>query len=229
MFAQAAYFPGNVAEALPEVRAAFIRKVYAYFFATVVVAVLAGALVASSESALAGMYRARGILGIFELVMVAILAFSRRQTGFNTFVLFLFAAATGATITPVVYLLNQSTPGVGMQAAVLTVSVFGGLSWYALFTRKDFSFLGGFLFGALFALLGVGLLFIFIHPSNMAVIAYSAIGTLVFCAYVLYDTSRLLYRYGPGDVIPAVTDLYLDIINLFLFILRLLASSQRRD
>jgi len=230
MYGQAGYFPGSVAEAAPDIRATYIRKVYGYFFLTVLTAILAGAAISSSEQGLQMAFSLRWPIWIGGLILAWVLGVAQKQTGTNTVLLFVFAAATGIMVTPAVYMANQVAPGVGLQAAILTGGVFGGLSWYAWFSRKDFSFLGGFLFAGLIGLILTGLLFIFFpQMGNTINIIYCLVGVLIFSGYVLYDTSRILYRYPPNLVIPAVVALYLDILNLFMFILRLLTSSQRRS
>jgi FtsH-binding integral membrane protein len=56
----------------------------------------------------------------------------------------------------------------------------------------------------------------------------SGLGVLIFSGYVLYDTSNLLHRYESDQFVAATIALYLDILNLFLFILRILGGSSRR-
>ncbi len=233
MFASAGYFPGSVAEAPADVRAGFLRKVYGYFFLTVLTSLVAGFAVAGSDSLMVAALHARLFTFLPLLLMALYLRFAIRQNSANTVVMFLFAAIIGATLAPYVTLLNRQIPGVGLQAGILTASVFGGLSWYAWFSKKDFSFLGGFLFMGLLGLVLVGLLSMFgsifrIFPPSFVILAYCYVGVLVFSGYVLFDTSRILYRYPPTAVIPAVLALYLDIVNLFIYILQILAMNQRR-
>jgi len=53
---------------------------------------------------------------------------------------------------------------------------------------------------------------------------YQVCGVLVFTGYILYDTSMIIHRFGPDDYIIASVELYIDLINLFLFILSLLGD-----
>ncbi len=110
----------------------------------------------------------------------------------------------------------------------MTTAVFGGLSLYALQSRRDFSYLGGFLFVALIALIVGGIVMWFIHSSLLSML-YSVGGILIFSGYVLYDTSLIMRRLGPNDAVIGAINLYLDLINLFLFILQLLSELNRRN
>ena len=58
---------------------------------------------------------------------------------------------------------------------------------------------------------------------------FSLVGALIFIGYILYDTSNLIHVHGPDDYIIATVSLYLDIINLFLYLLQLLQSLQGGD
>jgi FtsH-binding integral membrane protein len=110
-----------------------------------------------------------------------------------------------------------------LPAAVLTTGAFLGLTAYAHMTRKDFSFLGGFLSMAFWVvLLGIGVM-IAMPGLPLFALVLSAFGTLVMGGWVLYDTSRLIQDNGermtPGE---AAAELLLDIVGLFQWILSLL-------
>jgi FtsH-binding integral membrane protein len=104
----------------------------------------------------------------------------------------------------------------------ITVVLFGSLFAYTYFTKRDFSFLGGILFFSLLALILVGIMAIFIG-SNILQFALAWIGVVVFSGYILYDVSRMKKSYfTEADVPAAVFDLFLNFINLFLDILRII-------
>mmetsp|Transcript_27366 Transcript_27366/g.43433 ORF Transcript_27366/g.43433 Transcript_27366/m.43433 type:complete len:118 (-) Transcript_27366:155-508(-) len=107
-----------------------------------------------------------------------------------------------------------------------TAAIFGALTIYAFTTKIDVRSWGPYLFMGLVVLLIWGLVsMLFGFKSNWF---YSLGGALLFSAYILYDTSRLLHTFGADeDWIFFTIDLYLDIVNLFLFILQLLAKSNR--
>jgi FtsH-binding integral membrane protein len=58
---------------------------------------------------------------------------------------------------------------------------------------------------------------------------FALLGALLFCGYILFDTSMILHHYGPDDYIMAAIALYLDLINLFLYMLELLRMLQGGD
>lgn len=86
----------------------------------------------------------------------------------------------------------------------------------------------GWLVSSVMALIVLGLVQIFFPFSNMLALAVDAFGVLVFSAYIVYDTSKLdTGVWGPDDYITATIEIYLDIINLFLYILDILLRSER--
>lgn len=218
---------GSVAHAPADVRADFIRKVYSLFFISVLVTIGVGWFCAQPAVAPA-LLAALPTLLIGELVCILILAFARRTSGLNVFLLYLFAAIQGAILGPVLTMVDKVAPGIPMEAAVLTATVFGGLSLYAIQSKRDFSFLGGFLFVGLLALIVTGIVLFFVHAALLQTL-YTFGGVLIFSGYVLYDTSLILQKLGPNDTVTGAINLYLDLINLFWFILQLLMEFNRRN
>ena len=66
----------------------------------------------------------------------------------------------------------------------------------------------------------------FVMQSAILYTVYAYCGALVFCLYIVYDTDMICNRLGYDDYIPAAIELYLDLVNLFFFLLRLLGSSR---
>jgi FtsH-binding integral membrane protein len=217
----------SVANAPAEVRVDFIRRVYTLFFLSVLVTIGVGAFCAQ-PALLPTMLSLRPVLMIAGLVCFIGMFFARRTTGLNIALLYLFAAIEGALLGPLMPLINQVAPGVPAQAAWLTGGVFAGLTAYVFQSRKDFSYLGGMLFGALIALLIAGILLFFIGSTLLHTL-YCVAGVLIFCGYILYDTSQIIQHLAPDEAIVGAVELYLDILNLFLFILRLLMIFNSRD
>lgn len=113
--------------------------------------------------------------------------------------------------------------GVILQAFVATAGVFLVITMYVMLTKKEFSYLGSFLGGALVAFL-VLLLCTFAFRlvrgtkvNRWVGLAISIAGVLLMLAYLLYDTSLVVHRYGPDDWVIAVVSLYTDVMNIFLF------------
>jgi modulator of FtsH protease len=114
------------------------------------------------------------------------------------------------------------------DAFLLTVLGFTGLTSYALLSRRDFSFLRGFLSMGLWVVIGASLLGMFVGGSAFQ-LAIASVGVLLFGGFILFDTSRILRDPDNRDAVGAAIGLYLNFLNLFLFLLRILAESSRRD
>lgn len=142
---------------------------------------------------------------------------------------FAFTGMMGFSLGPVLqhYLSLANGGTLIMTAAGMTALIFGALSFYVLTTRKDFSFLGGFLFVGLLVLVLASLVGLF-FPMPMLQVALSAVGVLIFSGYVLYDTSKIIHG-GETSYISATVSLYLDILNLFLDLLRLVGFFSSDD
>lgn len=140
----------------------------------------------------------------------------------------LFTGLEGLSLGPVLkhYLAMANGGMVVATAAGMTAVIFGTLSLYVLVTRKDFSFMGGFLFIGLIALLVASLVGIFFPIPGMH-LALSVVGVLLFSGYVLFDTSRIVHG-GETNYIMATISLYLDILNLFLNLLNIVNEFNKR-
>jgi modulator of FtsH protease len=101
-----------------------------------------------------------------------------------------------------------------------TAAIFLGLSGYALVSRRDFSFLGGFLFTGMIVVLlaAIGNIFFAIPALSLAV---SAAVIFIMSGFILYDTSRMV-NGGETNYIHATVSLYLSIFNIFIHLLTLL-------
>merc|ERR1712217_792559 len=115
-----------------------------------------------------------------------------------------------------------------LMAFALTCVIFIALTVYTLFAGKNMSYLRGYLVTSLVCLSIAGLLAIFI-PQIRGSIVLSSVGALTFCGYIMFDTWRIEKQFGYDDYIPATIELYLDILNLFLYILRILGYFGKKD
>jgi modulator of FtsH protease len=108
-----------------------------------------------------------------------------------------------------------------------TGMIFFALSGYALTTRKDFSFLGGFLFvGTMIAVLAmIAGIFFQIPALNLAI---SAIFVLISSGLILFQTSAII-QGGETNYISATVSLFVSIYNLFISLLQLLGAFSGRD
>ena len=144
--------------------------------------------------------------------------------------IFALTGFMGLTLGPIIsmYLGLPNGGQLVMTAMGGTGAIFLGLSAYALTTRKDFSFMGGFLMvGILVAFLGMLAAAIFTMP--VMALAMSAMFIMLMSGFILYQTSQLIHG-GETNYIIATVSLYVSIYNLFLSLLQLLAAfSGNRD
>lgn len=118
-----------------------------------------------------------------------------------------------------------------LEAFVLTAAIFLSLTAFCLITKKDFSFLGGFLFAALMILIlasiaNFALGFAAGARSKWFTFTIAVVGALVFTGYILYDTSQIVNKLSPDEYILGAISLYLDVANLFLYLLTILSIGQ---
>jgi FtsH-binding integral membrane protein len=209
-----------VAQAPVQVRLDFIRKTYALFTAGILMAIIGGVISLTTPVGNVVISLAPwSFLSIFLFVIIAS-ALSRKE-GLNYVALFGFTFVTGVLFAPIVALYGAGVVG---QAAFLTLIVFGSLTGYAFASRRDFSYLGGFLFVGLIALVLGGLANIFLFKSSGASYWMAWITVFLFSGFVLYDTSQIIHRYDERGYCAAALALFLDFFNLFMAILRILGG-----
>ncbi len=134
----------------------------------------------------------------------------------------------GYTLGPIIGMFaGAGAMHVVANALGLTAFVFFGLSAYVLTTRKDFSFLGGFLVAGFFVLIGAMLLGFFMEIPGLH-LAISAAFVLFSSAAILYETSNIIHG-GERNYIMATIGLYVSIYNLFVSLLQLLSAFGGED
>ena len=136
--------------------------------------------------------------------------------------IFVFTGLMGASLGPTLsyYLQLANGPALVTQALGGTAIIFFALSGYALTSRKDFSFMGGFLFVGLMVALVAGIANIFLGIPALS-LALSAAIILISSGLILFDTSRIIHG-GETNYIRATVSLYLSIYNIFINLLALL-------
>jgi modulator of FtsH protease len=143
--------------------------------------------------------------------------------------IFAFTGVMGAALGPMLsfYLAMPSGPAVVMQALGGTAVIFFGLSAYALTTRKDFSYMGGFLMVGLLVAVVAMIANIFLHIPALS-LTISAAVVMIMSGLILFDTSRII-NGGETNYIRATISLYMNIYNLFIHLLRLLTVFSSED
>jgi modulator of FtsH protease len=135
----------------------------------------------------------------------------------------------GYTLGPILsaYLSLANGGQIVMTAMGGTGIIFLGLSGYALTSRKDFSFMGGFLMvGILVAFLG-GLAAVFLEMPTLS-LAVSAMFVLLMAGLILFETSNIIHG-GETNYIMATVSLYIAIYNLFTSLLHLLGAASSQE
>ncbi|MEH6637314.1 MAG: Bax inhibitor-1/YccA family protein [Halioglobus sp.] len=143
--------------------------------------------------------------------------------------IFAFTGVMGASIGPMLnyYLSMPGGPALVMQALGATAVVFFGLSAYALTTRKDFSYMGGFLMVGLLVAVVAMIANIFLNIPALS-LTISAAVVMIMSGLILFDTSRII-NGGETNYIRATVSLYLDIYNLFIHLLHLMTALSGDD
>lgn len=241
-----------VAYASTEERLGFLRKVYLMFGGTMAVWAASTYVAISNEALLGTMFRIMGGGFLtFVLIMAAMFIMLRvtaNRYPLNLVGLGVFGVFEGLLTAPMVYLAMLMQPGnetqlaaiqagellpgtaltsgvgVVIQAFVLTVAVFGGLTAYALTTKRDFLWLRGAVYMGLALLVGIAILSFFgIGESLVNGMGWSIAWVALMAAFVLYDTQNIMKRYPPNAAASAAAVLFIDFVVMFWHILSLLS------
>ena len=147
-----------------------------------------------------------GILAVFAL------------TGFLGYI-------AGTALSPLLQVQNGAD--VILHAFGGTGVIFLGLSAYALTTRKNFNFLGGFLFAGILIILVAAVANFFLEMTALS-LAISSVAILIFSGYILYDTSRMVHGHET-NYITCTVNLYINIWMLFMHLVNLLMALSGND
>lgn len=202
---------------------------YGILFAQMVLTVLVALVMMGNKSCqdFAKVYFQSGWMSFAFLVptmaVLCCMTSMKNQVPMNYYLLFTFTFLMSLDVGLVCSL--YAAVGLGMkvvQAFAVTGFIFGALTLYTFQSKRDFSFMEAYLFAGLLVMIAAGLLGC-IFPSIVNNIVYPLLGALLFCGYIVYDTYKITTTFGYDDYIMAAIELYLDIINLFLYILQLLS------
>jgi FtsH-binding integral membrane protein len=210
-------------------RATLARRTYGLVFLSVLVT-MGGVAFAGTQPGLMQAVFAHPFLSFLAVLAPLLLAqMNARSFPRNVILTLLFTFVEGVFISPFLYLMQQQAPGAVGQAGILTFSAFGALSLYGLTSRRDFSAWGSFLTVGLLVLI-VALIINSFVASVGASLWLSAVGVLIFSGLLVFDTWRFMRsgRFGPDDYVFAAVQIYLDLLNMFMFILSLLGGGRRR-
>ncbi|HEU5161998.1 MAG TPA: Bax inhibitor-1/YccA family protein [Thermoanaerobaculia bacterium] len=213
--------------------AAFVRSVYGWMFAGLALTAMAAAWVYNSPAMQSIVFSGvMWLLIIAELGLVLYLSFriQKMSPASAASAFMVYSLLNGLTLSAVLFVYSGSAV---FQAFAITAGTFGAMSLYGLTTKKDLTSWGAFFFMGLIGIILASIVNYFFKLPGLT-FAINIIGVLVFVGLTAYDTQKLkaYAMMAEGErvtnfaVIGALA-LYLDFINLFLFILRL--TGGRRD
>jgi modulator of FtsH protease len=167
----------------------------------------------------------QGMALIADIVAIVMLWFVLPRTANSATgipVIFAITGLLGFGLGPVLSFYLAVNPTIVMTALGGTGAIFLGLSAYALTTRKDFSFMGGFLMVGMFVVLGAALLNIFLAMPLMFLVINAAI-VMIMSGFILYQTSAIIHG-GETNYIMATAGIFLSLLNLFQALLHILGA-----
>ena len=218
-----------------DVLSAFMRGVYGWMCGGLAVTAVTAWLVASSPTLIAAIFGNRAVfwaLAIAQLGIVFVLSarVDRMAAGTASMLFVAYSALTGVTLSAILLVYTGESV---FTTFVVAAWMFGALAAYGTVTRRQLSGLGQFLFMGLIGLVLASIVGIFWHNDALQFVI-SFIGVIVFAGLTVYDAQRLkglAFATSAGNLsgttIVGALALYLDFINLFLFLLRFVGN--RRD
>ena len=227
----------TVAEARPSLRAKFIRKTYTHLAGAVAAFIVLefiffqiGLAEAFTRFVLASRFSWLAVLGGF-----AVLGWLARELTSNAdsietqyIGLGVYVVAEALLFTPLLFIAAYfSDPLVIPTAAILTLSMFGGLTAIAFTTRKDFSFLGGIL--KIGGFLALGLIVCSILFGFTLGLVFSMVMVALASAAILYDTSKIIHHYSTRQYVAASLELFASVAVLFWYVLRVVMAMSSRN
>jgi len=234
-------------------RVAFLRRTYGLLGAALIgfAVITAGMMRFATETSLrfsswafTGRWNWLLVIGLFMVVgyVARQLATSQTSRVLQLLGLGLYVFVQSALLQPLLWVLifkfgNRAMLASGvlfsgqagsilLQAVVITLAIFIGLTLTVFITKKDFSFLGGILTIASFAVLGVILASILFGFSLGALFCGAVI--LIMAGYILYETSLVMSVFPPTAYVAAALMLFSTIATLFWYVLQLLMSLNNR-
>lgn len=210
----------------------YMSKVYSWMTAGILLTGLVAWLVSTNGEFLYFMMTNRiffiGLI-IAQFALVIWMSARINQMSFTkaTSLFLFYAALNGVTLSVIAIVYTSESIA---SAFFTTTAAFAGLSAFGYITKRDLGPVGSFCAMGLFGLIGFGFLALF-FPSLMTTTAskvYGLVGIVVFAGLTAYDTQKIknMGNYHHNAAILGALKLYLDFINLFLFILRM--SGRRR-
>eukprot|EP01017_Pseudomicrothorax_dubius_P034002 TRINITY_DN460_c0_g1_i1.p1 TRINITY_DN460_c0_g1~~TRINITY_DN460_c0_g1_i1.p1 ORF type:complete len:284 (+),score=86.94 TRINITY_DN460_c0_g1_i1:125-976(+) len=218
-----------------ELRLGFIRKVYSILTIQLTITTLICCLPFFSDDVRL-FQRQNPALIIVSCVLVMITGYAitcykdlARSYPTNYILLLIFTVAEAYGVS---FVCSFYEPKVVLIAAALTAAATFALTLYACTTKTDFTYLGGLLFVCAICLLGLGITAIF-YQTFLMYFLYLILGVILYSIYLIYDTQLIIggdhsFQLGLDDYVVGALVIYIDIIILFLRILRIVALIMKK-
>ena len=197
----------------------------------------AGSLLAATAGSYIGLEIVSVLMGPVKWVLFAavigmvwfVIPKVKHKPGINLLALFALTFMTGLMIAPLLASIFAMPSGASIvgQAFLMTSVAFGGISMFAMTTKRDFSSMGKMLMIALIIVIVGGISNIFIQSSLMQ-LGIAGVSALLFSAFILYDTQQII-KGGYDSPVEAALSLYLDFLNLFVSLLQILGIMNSND
>jgi FtsH-binding integral membrane protein len=213
--------------------AQFFNMVYAWMAAGLALTAGVAWWVSTRPDLMMQVFRGPVIIGLFlaQLVLVGVIsaAINKINAAAATALFMLYSALNGLTLAGLFIVYTQATLA---SAFLITAGMFGAMSLWGFVTKRDLTALGALLFMALVGLVIATLVSFFWHNSLLTTVINYA-GVLIFVGLTAYDTQKLKQIAVYTSDNPAMAarlsingalTLYLDFLNLFLFLLRILGN-----
>ncbi|MCI0703526.1 MAG: Bax inhibitor-1 family protein [Planctomycetia bacterium] len=235
------YHGETAAQAPVSERVRFIRRTYAHVAGAMIAFIGLSALLISSgiaEQLLRDVFFANRLSWLLMMVLFIggtyvahYMAQARSSVGMQYAGLTLYVLLYTLLFVPILTLASTpkfgGTPMLPLQAGIVTLAVFGGLTIAVFVSGKDFSFLGPILFVCSFAALAVIIVAV-IFGFSLGLV-FCALMVALFSGYIIYDTSNIIHHYGTNEHVAASMHLFGSAAMLFYYILRIFMITGRDD
>ncbi|XDV24892.1 hypothetical protein PO909_028922 [Leuciscus waleckii] len=198
----------NVATASVHIRMDFLRKVYTILSLQIIITTAVSALFMLCNPIKTFVHESPALVlisAIGSLILLLALAVYRHQHPVNLYLLFGFTLLESLSVATAVSFYEYTI---------------------VLQSKRDFSKLGASLFAGLWILIIASFMRLFFYNDTMELV-FAGAGALLFCGFIIFDTHLLMHKLSPEEHVLASINLYLDIVNLFLYILRILDSMKK--
>lgn len=220
-------FGVTLSQSSQQVRHEFVRKVYTVLFCQILLTTVIGAAMCTEKAAIWTFQHQGYLVPVVILTFASMIATFWKATSspLNVVFLGLFTVCEAVTIG---WVMPAYQPETILKALVITAFVFLGLTLFTFQTKYDIQSWHPYLIVVLIAFTLVTLgQFVFPFSSNME-LAVGVFGCILFSAWIIFDTHLLLHKLHVDQWALAAISLYVDFINLFLQILRVISDIQER-